>query len=205
MKKKIPIPARLVVSMYQKHMGHVDRVDKNVSLSRMRLKRCMKRYHRAILLWYMGIVLNNIIVLFDLLYSDVLDLRKAKARISYKHWMQNELGNVLIEYGIRRTKETLAESFTARTSSTTTPSDSTTTQEPTPTVDVTVATPVLRDQTNATGGNSGRRRSGRPFKKKRRGGRLPASKKVHFTHSHTHHITHHPQPGSISSCIEVVR
>ena len=179
MKKKMPVLAREVVVMYQRHMGHVDRVDKQVSLSRIRLKRCMKRYHRAFLLWYMAIVLNNIIVLFDLLFSDIETLRKSKARIGYKHWLQNELGNALIEYAIRVAKELIAKQFYENNSvdsaepATTTPCTPATASTP---------TPVLRDQTNTTGGDSGRRRRGRPRKKKHAGGR-PSTKKVHaYTH-----------------------
>lgn len=69
--------------MYQKHMGHVDRMDKNVALSRLRLKRCIKRYHRALFVWYMAVVLNNMMVLFDLLFSDTEELKKSKARFIY--------------------------------------------------------------------------------------------------------------------------
>ena len=79
--------------MYQTHMGWVDRVDKNIALFRLRLKKCLKRYHRAIFLWYLALVLNNIIVLFDALFIDVEDLRKSKEKIGYKHWFQNSLGN----------------------------------------------------------------------------------------------------------------
>ena len=93
--------------MYAKHMGHVDRVDKNVSLSRLRLKRCIKRYHRALFIWYMAIVLNNILVLFGLFFCDVDELMKNKARIGYKHWFQNQLGNTLIVEGIRICVEAL--------------------------------------------------------------------------------------------------
>jgi hypothetical protein len=181
MKKKMPILSRLLVVMYQKHMGHVDRVDKNVSLSRLRLKRCMKRYHRAIFLWYMAIVLNNIIVLFDLLFSDVVNLWRAKGRLDYKHWFQNALGNALIEYATRRAKELIAEAFAARTSDMTAPSDSPVTSQHTPTV----TTSVLRDRTNAVDSDRPRR-SGRPIKRKRGGGRPSAAKKVSPTHTHTH-------------------
>ena len=86
--------------MYIMHMGHVDRLDKNVSLSRLRLKRCMKRYHRAIFLWYIAIVLNNVMVLFALLYHDAATLEKSKGRLGYKHWLQNGLGNALIDKGM---------------------------------------------------------------------------------------------------------
>ena len=72
--------ARHVLTKYQQHMVHVDRMDKNVALSRLRLKRCMKRYHRAVFVWYMAIVLNNMMVLFDLLFSKTEELKKSKAR-----------------------------------------------------------------------------------------------------------------------------
>ena len=77
-KKRIPVLALAVITWYQKHMGHVDRVDKNVALSRLRLKRCMKRYHRAIFLWYLAIILNNMMVLCSLLCEDYTELERAK-------------------------------------------------------------------------------------------------------------------------------
>ena len=92
--------ARLVLTMYQKHMGHVDRVDKNVALFRLRLKRCIKRYHRALFMWYIAVILNNVIVLFALLFIGVDDLMKSKEKVGYKHWFQNALGNVLIDHGL---------------------------------------------------------------------------------------------------------
>ena len=88
-------------------MGHVDRLDKNVALSRIRLKRCLKRYHRAIFVWYLAIILNNVMVLFALLCADIDDLMKAKesAGIGYKHWFQLELGSSLIEHGLQLARE----------------------------------------------------------------------------------------------------
>ena len=40
--KYLSVPTRLVHVKYQKHMGHVDRVDKNVTLTSIRLLRCKK-------------------------------------------------------------------------------------------------------------------------------------------------------------------
>ena len=96
----MPIPAPLVVEKYKDDMGHVDRVDKNVALSRLRLKRCIRRYHRAIFLWYLATMLNNILVLFDLLF-DTSELRQSKQGLGYKHYFQNRLGNSLIKHGMR--------------------------------------------------------------------------------------------------------
>ena len=100
--KRIPMLARLVICMYAIHMGYVDRVDKNVALSRLRLKRCMKRYHRAIFVWFLAIIFNNVMVLFALLFSDVEELAKAKeaSGIGFKHWIQLTLGTELIRYGL---------------------------------------------------------------------------------------------------------
>ena len=84
--KRLPVFCRLAITMYAKHMGHVDRVDKNVALSRLRLKRCIKRYHRALFVWYIAIVLNSVIVLFSLLFNDIETFIKSKKRIGYKHW-----------------------------------------------------------------------------------------------------------------------
>ena len=87
-------------------MGYVDRFDKNCALFRLRFKRCIKRFHRAIFMWYVGLILNNIIVLFDLLFATADELRKSKeaSGLGYKHWFENEMGNVLIEDGMRLAK-----------------------------------------------------------------------------------------------------
>jgi len=83
--KRLSVYARLVVAMYAKHMGYVDRVDKNVALSRLRLKRCIKRYHRAIFLWYLAIILNNFMVLFSLLFFDADNLKKSMESSGVTH------------------------------------------------------------------------------------------------------------------------
>ena len=48
-------------------------------------------------------MLNNIIVLFSVLFSDAEELQRSKdvCGLGYKHWFQNEMGNVLIDEGIR--------------------------------------------------------------------------------------------------------
>ena len=97
---RLPVECCLAVVRYKDEMGRVDQVDKNVALSRLRLKRCIRRYHRAFWLWYMAFILNNILVLFDLLF-DTDALKKSYVSIGYKHWFQNQYGDVLIVRGIR--------------------------------------------------------------------------------------------------------
>ena len=98
--------ARLVIYMYQKHMGHVDRMDKNVALSRLRLKRCMKRYHRAIFVWYLAIILNNVMVLFLALFANADELQKSKdGSVGFKHWFQLEVSHVLIKHGLKLARQ----------------------------------------------------------------------------------------------------
>lgn len=46
-------------------------------------------------------MLNNIIVLFDLLVAETPELRRSKQGMGYRHYFQNEMGNVLIEHGIQ--------------------------------------------------------------------------------------------------------
>ena len=79
-------------------MGYVDRFDKNCAMFRLRFKRCIRRYHRAIFMWYLSLVVNNIIVLFDSLFTNADELRRSKeaSNIGYKHWFQNQMGNRLI-------------------------------------------------------------------------------------------------------------
>ena len=83
-------------------MGYVDRFDKNCALFRLRLKRCIKRYHRALFMWYVSLVVNNIIALFDSLFANADELKRSKetSGLGYNHWFSNELGNQLIEKGI---------------------------------------------------------------------------------------------------------
>ena len=66
---------------------------------RLRFKRCIRRYHRAIFIWYLSLVLNNIIVLFGFLFVDADELQRSKEAcgLGYKHWFQNEMGNSLID------------------------------------------------------------------------------------------------------------
>ena len=54
-------------------------------------------------MWYLSAVLNNSICLVDSLFSDVEALRRSKEAggLGYKHWFQNEYGNVLINEGLR--------------------------------------------------------------------------------------------------------
>ena len=122
LKKRNPVSTRLCIKMYQKHMGYVDRFDKNCALfrwaavfssdyikpnvymcfCRLRFKRCIRRYHRAIFNWYLSLVLNNIIVLFGMLFIDADELQRSKEAcgLGYKHWFQNEMGNALIDEGV---------------------------------------------------------------------------------------------------------
>lgn len=107
------VSTRLVLKMYQRHMGHVDRVDKNVALSAIRLRRCKKRYHRHLFLWLIASVgFNNVLVLFCLLYPmvEILMKKQEASGFGWKHWFQLELSSTLIKRGTemcnvrRRTK-----------------------------------------------------------------------------------------------------
>ena len=196
MKKRMPIWARLAVAMYQKWMGLVDRLDKNVSLSRLRLKRCIKRYHRAVFVWYIAIVLNNVMVLFGFLFHDIETFKKSKARLGFKHWFQNTLGNVLIEHGIR-----LAEDAWLNKASTIVTkfirysmkllvkrrqAAATKAQQQSGRANV-FRRVALRDQRNVGGG----KRVGRPKKRNRGGGRRPNQvDELAHTHAYTYTHTH---------------
>ena len=105
--KKIPVPSRLSVVKYAGDMGAVDRFDKCVALMRLRLKRCKKRYHRVLGIWYLAAGNNNCIALFAFIFSDVEELRKSKesSGLGYRHWYQNKLGNLVIDEGLRRAEE----------------------------------------------------------------------------------------------------
>ena len=100
----VTVSARVVLKMYQRHMGHVDRVDKNVSLSGIRLRRCKNRYHRQIFLWLIAAVaVNNVFILFLMLYPLATELQQQSEKngFGFKHFFQHELSSVLIERGIQ--------------------------------------------------------------------------------------------------------
>lgn len=102
--KYMSVPARLVLRMYQHHMGHVDRVDKNVALSGVRMKRCRKRYHRALFFWYVAAVgINNVLVLFIMLFPAAEEIKKREDAndFGWKHWFQDELAVALISQGLQ--------------------------------------------------------------------------------------------------------
>ena len=77
-----------MIVKYQKHMEHVDRVDKNVILTLIRLMHCVKRYHRALSMWLLAAVgFNNVLVLFLLLFPLATELQKKwnKNVTGFKH------------------------------------------------------------------------------------------------------------------------
>ena len=84
-------------------MGHVDRFDKNVALMRIRLKRCMLRYHRVIFMWYICLILNNIMALLIFIFLEFDELQRSKEAkgLGYKHFFQDEMGNQLIKHGLK--------------------------------------------------------------------------------------------------------
>ena len=87
--KYVTISARHVLTMYQKHMGHVDRMDKNVSLCGIRLRRCKLRYHRQLFLWLIAAVaFNNVLVLFMIIFPAAAELKfkHEKSGFGWKHW-----------------------------------------------------------------------------------------------------------------------
>ena len=98
----ITIGARLVLKMYQQHMGHVDRMDKNVALCGIRLRRCKHRYHRQMFLWLIAAVaFNNVFVLFMMIFplASELKAKHEKNGFGWKHYFQHELSLVLMKHG----------------------------------------------------------------------------------------------------------
>jgi hypothetical protein len=82
----------------------VDYMDKVVSFARIRLKRCKKRYHRAIFLWHLSVVgFHNTKIVWEILLGEevVKELEKKHGRFGFSHWVQKELANGLIVYGTR--------------------------------------------------------------------------------------------------------
>ena len=68
----------------------------------IQMRRCTRRYHRAIFCWYLSAVgFNNVLVLFALLYPlyDEYYNEAEKNSFGYKHTVQDELGCGLIKFG----------------------------------------------------------------------------------------------------------
>ena len=85
-------------------MGHVDRVDKNVSLASIALKRCKCRYHRQLFLWLISAVaFNNVLILFMMVCPlvEVMQQQHESSGFGWKHWFQHQLASVLINRGIQ--------------------------------------------------------------------------------------------------------
>ena len=100
-RRRQPVQSFLALAMYSKRMGAVDRVDKNISYSSIRLKHCAKRYHRSIWFWLLSAAWNNIFVLFEVLYEgDVAALRTtAEMTLGFKTWLQYKLAVALLRRG----------------------------------------------------------------------------------------------------------
>ena len=103
----INIKARLLLKKYQKHMGYVDRLDRFMASAGIRLRRCKRRYHRAIFFWMLSEMLNNIFVLFAILFplAEALKREHEDSSIGFRHWFQDKIGNVLITYGLKHASQ----------------------------------------------------------------------------------------------------
>lgn len=102
---RLPIRAPAAVIFYQKMMGGVDRLDKVVALANIRIRRCNKRYHRAIFFWFISTIgFNNVKVIFEHIIGkeEVMKLRKKHRRMGYFHWFQDTLAEVVIEKFLAR-------------------------------------------------------------------------------------------------------
>ena len=103
----LPVNCREPIVIYAGQMGHVDRFDKNVALMRIRLKRAMLRYHRVIFMWYICLVINNMMALMVFIFLEFAELQRSKEAqgLGYKHFFQNELGNQAIKHGLKLAAE----------------------------------------------------------------------------------------------------
>ena len=101
------IKARLLLVKYQKHMGYVDRLDRFMTSANIHLRQCQRRYHRAIFFWMLAAMLNNIFVLFAMLWplAESLKQKHESCGFGYRHWFQDEIGNALIEYGLKHASQ----------------------------------------------------------------------------------------------------
>ena len=95
-------------------MGLVDRFNRMLAGTLMAMGRCKQRYHRALFLgWLLPAVgvINVMVVFLALWPSDELEELKKSRRcptLGFNRWFQQQLGEALIEYGVRLAKESLA-------------------------------------------------------------------------------------------------
>ena len=63
----------------------------------------MLRYHRVIFMWFICLVLNNIMALMVFIFFEFAEIQRSKEAqgIGYKHFSQNHLGNQLIKHGLK--------------------------------------------------------------------------------------------------------
>ena len=63
----------------------------------------MLRYHRVIFMWYICLVINNIMALMVFIFLEFDELQRSKEAqgIGYKHFFQNHLGDQLITHGLK--------------------------------------------------------------------------------------------------------
>ena len=102
--KYTDVVVRLCLIFYAKHMGHVDRCDKNVSLSKIKPRRCKKRYHRCIFYWLLASVgFSNTLAVFMCLFPNATAFEKKtnSGSIGFKYWAQDEMANSFIAMGLR--------------------------------------------------------------------------------------------------------
>lgn len=98
------VVVRLCLILYAVHMGHVDRCDKNIALSKIKPRRCKKRYHRAVFYWLLAAVgFNNVLAVFMALFPNAQEFEKKQNRgsIGFKYWAQDEMANSLIKLGLK--------------------------------------------------------------------------------------------------------
>jgi DNA polymerase III epsilon subunit-like protein len=99
--QKIDLPCVRAIKEYNKFMGGVDKMDRNVAHSRLFLK-SRYRYHRQIFLWLLAAIgINNTMAIFEQHYPDAKTFRRMKDQngIGFRNYFQLKLGEALIEFG----------------------------------------------------------------------------------------------------------
>ena len=112
---RLPRSCSATLARYAKNMGHADRFNRALADTRMAMGRCKQRFHRSMFLgWLLPAIMINIMILFVMLWpvTAMKKLKKSKhcATLGFSRWFQQQLGEALIEVGVRLSKEELGDS-----------------------------------------------------------------------------------------------
>jgi hypothetical protein len=112
---RLPRSCSATLARYAKMMGCVDRFNRTLALTNMAMGQCKQRFHRALFLGWLlpGVGVINVMIIFIALWpaDEMAELKKSRRcpTLGFPRWFQQQLGEALIEYGVRMAKQELGE------------------------------------------------------------------------------------------------